>query len=199
MNIIGQLQVNQGDVQFIHVGFVTLWGGFTWLVSTGQLSQWKITRSILRFALSNHLFPYRESGTPLFLSSLNLLLYIWKYREILLSVPEYLVDSGKQDVWSISVSRVRLTDRFLYFIAYSANIFFYLLRTILGRTKSLLRNRIVYVGESEVRHSKNLVWRISSREWDCIALAFKLQKSWKYLAWINTEYLLYGGEYFTGN
>ena len=28
MNFIGQLQVNQGDVRFIHVGFVTFEGGF---------------------------------------------------------------------------------------------------------------------------------------------------------------------------
>ena len=88
-------------------GLCDVWGGFLRLVSTGQFSQRKITRSIPRFALSNHLFPYRESGTPSFLSSLNLVLCICKYREIPPSVPEYVVDSGKQDVWSISVSRVR--------------------------------------------------------------------------------------------
>lgn len=136
MKIIGQLQVNHGDIRFIHVGFVTLRGGLSMIGFYWSISQWKITR----FALSNHLFPSKESGTPWFLSLLNLLLYFWKYREIPQSVPEYFVDSGKQDAWSLFVFRLRLTDRLLYFLTYSANIFYsYMLHTILGRTQYFLR------------------------------------------------------------
>ena len=64
-------------------GLCDVMRGSLWLVSTGQFSQREITRSIPRFALSNHLFPYRESGTPSFITYSAKLFYPYKLHTIL--------------------------------------------------------------------------------------------------------------------